>query len=239
MRRLAARTAYLAFIAIMIALCGCFVSGRVTSPVGADSREVTSMPELIIESAAWQVRCATVRIRVETCRGWGPGSGFIIDDTTILTNRHVVEGFVSLDVLTADGEDLETSGVHVSHGSDLATISITRHRQTSLQLGPTLPGRDVEIAAVGYPGGRGLARREGVTTAIVDGGRRGSAGKVIEFDSAVEPGNSGGPLVDDHGIVIGVVYAVHTKSDHGYAVSAPTASAELDGRMEELRPDRC
>lgn len=225
--------------ATLIGLCSYLIVARVPPPVASEPREATSAPQLITESTAWKARSATVRIRVATCWGWGTGSGFIIGDKVIVTNRHVVEGYVNLDVLTADGEDLEAGDVHVSRGSDLATITIAGHHQPSLEFGPTLPGRDVQISAVGYPGGRMLRRSEGVTTAVVDGGHRGSAGKVIEFDAAIEPGNSGGPLVDENGAVVGVVYAVHTKSDHGYAVSAPTASTELDGRMEELRPDRC
>lgn len=176
-----------------------------------------------VVQVANEVSDAVVQIKVKTHKAkivkgrkrppFSSGSGFIIStDGYLVTNSHVINDAKNIEVVLQDGRILNARIIGDDPATDIAVLQIDANNLTPIKFGDSDQLQVGQLAvAIGNPYGFQYSLTAGVVSAL---GRtlRSESGRliddVIQTDAALNPGNSGGPLVDSHGRVIGVNTAV-------------------------------
>ena len=169
-----------------------------------------------------KVAPSLVVIRTTGSGGTGLGTGFVANvDGTILTAHHVIDGATRVEVTFPDGTKTSADVASEQPEKDLATL--TPQRLPEVVVPATLGGSGpigTPVHAVGNPLGLTFSLSSGVISATGREIRTESVTleNLIQFDAAVNPGNSGGPLIDDAGRVVGVVTALANPSRQPFFV---------------------
>jgi S1-C subfamily serine protease len=170
----------------------------------------------------------------EQQQGTATGSGFLIDDDGhILTNAHVVQSADRVDVqFSEDGESQEAEVVGMDPSSDLALLHVDDSQgATPLPLGDSSKAEVGDpVVAIGNPFGLDRTVTSGIVSALqrqIQAPNGFSISDVIQTDAAVNPGNSGGPLLDASGQVIGINSQIASQGggNEGVAFAVPIATA--------------
>jgi S1-C subfamily serine protease len=153
----------------------------------------------------------------------GLGTGVIVNTRgSILTAYHVIDGATSIRVSFADGTRSPADVVSTDPEHDIAVIAAEHQPEVIV---PAVLGGGVQVGEQAYAVGNPLGYVDSITAGVVSGLERSAEtddGKtlrgLIQFDAAVNPGNSGGPLLDRGGQVIGIVTALANPSRNDYFI---------------------
>src|SRR5579859_3432529 len=174
------------------------------------------------------------------------GSGFIIDTKGfILTNNHVIEGAQTIEVVLGDQSRYPATVVGADPRNDVALIKIVPKKKplVALPLGDSSTIQvGQKVLAIGNPFGFQSTLTTGVVSALgrtVQTSQTTFIDEAIQTDAAINRGNSGGPLINSHGEVIGINSAIYTPSGTtagiGFAIPVNTAKRIAHDLMTEGR----
>ena len=159
----------------------------------------------------------------------GMGSGFIIDPNgVVLTNAHVVEGADEVRVKLPDKREFKGKVAGIDHLTDVAVVKIDAKGLPAVKIGDPAKIRVGEwVLAIGSPFGFENTVTAGIVSATSRSLPEGSYVPFIQTDAAVNPGNSGGPLFNMKGEVIGINSQIYSRSGgfQGIAFAIPIDAA--------------
>jgi serine protease Do len=181
------------------------------------------------------------------------GSGFIVSpDGYIVTNNHLIQGLTGtgtvdrVTITTTNGQEYPARIVGRDDTSDLALLKIDGHNLPFVQWGDSTKARVGDwVIAIGNPYGLGGTVTAGIISAIhrgIPGATPGAYDRYIQTDAAINMGNSGGPMFDLNGNVIGINAALISPTGAsvgiGLAIPAELAKPVIDALAKGQRPSR-
>jgi S1-C subfamily serine protease len=181
-----------------------------------------------LEDVVGRVMPAVVRVEASG----GTGSGFYVRPDTLLTNVHVVQQDIYVTLRQLDGSSVQARVDSRSPAFDIAVLKVPTPSvgQVVISLGSakTLrPGQ--EVMAIGSALGM---LQNSVTRGVVSGVRESRGATLVQTDTAANPGNSGGPLLDRNGTAIGIItLGITGRQGLNFAVAIDHARDILDGRQ--------
>jgi S1-C subfamily serine protease len=233
-RLLAAVLVVAAALGALLALRLGGVIGTARAPAGARSPAPTATAHPTVPEIYQRVRPSVVVIRAARALGTGV---IVADNGTILTANHVIAGIRNITVTFADGTTARAAVASADPKQDIATLIPTARPEV---LVPATLGGSADVGAPVVVVGNPLGLAYSVSSGIVSGLNRtadthdGKYSGLIQFDAPVNPGSSGGPLLDAQGLVIGIVVSIadpgHDDAFAGIGFAVPIGSAIGGGR---------
>ena len=173
-----------------------------------------------------------VKVSSIGCGGIVTGSAFPVGKGYVVTNAHVVSGTTSHNIQKADGTSIHATVVFFDPERDVAVLYAPGFTATGVTFGSAQRG--TQGAVIGYPGG-GVER---IVPAVVDGTVQAQGRdiynenlvtrQIFVLQASVRPGNSGGPLVDTQGRVLGMVFATSASDpNQAYALTDDEISSDI------------
>ena len=214
-----------------------FLGGSGFPPVFSELEPVPA--HVSVPSTAWAQGIArtagasTVKVLGQACGYVQEGSAFVVGPGALLTNAHVVAGEAATTV-EVRGQQYPATVVYFNPTYDLAVLRTAAPLAAPLTFDAATVPSGTRAAVVGYPeNGPLTVDPAAVADELTAQGRNiynvGTVTRrVYQIDANVEPGNSGGPLVDSAGQVVGVVFSRSTAYAHvGYALASPGVRARI------------
>lgn len=193
-------------------------------------------------------KSSVVKIEGQGCGGIVEGSGFVVGNDLVATNAHVVAGIRHPYAEDANGNHSVTV-IWFDPNLDFAVLRVSNLAGNSLLLKGGQAPKGTAAAILGYPGGGPF---NAGTASILDDftatgrniyGTGDTNRDVYEIQGNVIPGNSGGPLVNENGSVIGIIFAQSTTYNHvGYALTTDQIINELkqaEAQNQTVSTGRC
>ena len=207
-------------------------------PVGPSAQP---LPGSINTPGVQAAEAETLRIQGNGCGGIVYGSGFPVGPGMVLTNAHVVAGTAGTTVQSSGGRRLSARVVLFDPRRDVAILYVPRLALAPLNEATARAG--TQGAAIGYPGGGSETAEPAVVNGQFDAEGRDIYGQSLVVRSIwilqakVIPGNSGGPLVDLDGNVIGVIFAASTSNPgQAYALTDAEVQPDIDQAQGHTNP---
>jgi S1-C subfamily serine protease len=214
------------------------------SVVGPATPRRPANPQIASDPEVRAAGDSVVRVLSTACGLGVEGSGWAVAPELVVTNAHVIAGADDTTVTTRYGVELEATAVYYAPADDLALLRVNAGLPT-LAISSRRP-EGADAAVLGYPedGPFTLSpARLGETRDTVSEDSYGSGPverTIIALGGKVRSGNSGGPLVDAQGQVVGTVFAATTSgTDGGFAVPAELVRAALAGAEESVDTGPC
>ena len=216
--------------------CGAVQCGFCTPGLVVASHDLLNRCKRPTDPEIREASASVVKVigRASSCNRVIEGSGFVVAPERVMTNAHVVAGVAAPVVTAPNAEPLESRVVHFDPSTDVAVLAVPGLDRAALAFRDDA-ATGAHAAVVGYPGNGPLrtepARVRGeyalLGSDIYDDET--VSRDVLSMRGEIRPGNSGGPLVADDGLVYGVVFAASlTDPDTGYAL----APSEVESALE-------
>jgi putative serine protease PepD len=215
-------------------------SEAATQPVARSTSPVAAVYQ--------RVKDGVVEVTTSSGTGGATGSGFVIDEEGhIVTNEHVVSGAESVAVRFLDGSEVDADVVGTDPSTDIAVLDVDRPSSRLTPLSFAAAGSlqvGNPVIAIGSPFGLEGTLTTGVISALgreIQSPNRFTIENAVQIDAALNSGNSGGPVLDSQGRIVGVAAQIRSETGGnvgiGYAIPGDTAeriARELinDGSVE-------
>lgn len=201
-----------------------------------------------MDTAVQAARLSVVKVQGTGCGGIATGSGFVADDGLVITNAHVVAGVRQPVIIDGNGRHSATV-IGFDENLDIAILRANSLAGEPLDIEINVVPNSTPGVVLGYPGGGDFtASPASILDSFVATGRNiynqgQTEREVYSVKAAIEPGNSGGPVVDKEGRVIAVVFAESTTYDDvGYALTMSDVISVLNnakGRTAAVGTGAC